>query len=937
MLLNDHQLYQIREIIQNYHEAFIVSAIGPEAVAGEILEKLKKLGLVNPQVNFVEDAYLYGQLLATLENPQVARMSYPEFKAYLSKNPIPLSAAEKHAVSMARHQGAQYVRGLGNRVDVQTGNVLIEADHQLRQRLESDIREKVSENIAKRETIKKLKSDLGWKTRDWARDWDRIAITEKQSATLNGQADHYRKRHGSGAQVAKRSMPDACPRCKALYNSPDGYPRIFRLEDLQANATNVGRKANDWLPTVGPIHPNCVIQGTRVVAKHGEVAIEELRPGDEVFTELGRLRLVTHVWGSRYQGLLVHLQLLNGRHLSVTANHPLLTQAGWKPAQFVNQDDQLFQLDIIQLEALAIDLNAKQMPALAGQNRQFAAIVGYFTRGGVPVTAIYFDGELYVREGQIDISILNGEPGKGLESFPAQSSKHTAFSGRLELTSAGLRAGDQLFTRTAHTADGAVGILSELLPSSFTQALHANGHCFAHGSGFSPCMPDTVNNDIASDIKNPCYFLYSAQLVEVEIQDQRYIQFNPHVMSVSAFPAHECPQFGYQPIANVSLSEFSGVVYNLTVEEDHTYLTEGVVSHNCQCVLVRIPDGWGYNEEGELVPGGEFGKSYASSSELRLALLQENDLQKSYQIAGKVNFQGLPITIETPVGGTRKWRTADGEAGETVMQAAYGFIERTEGADGDGIDVFLGPWPDAPKAFVIHQQNPKSGLYDEDKVFLGFTSKEAAETCYSIHYTDPESFFVTTSEMDMEQFKRWAQATKPIPDGMLKKHEGPRLIIPLEKSAQNGGVQVSTEIGGATGMAVARNPGPGTMVNYLLGDAERHTAVPSRSVPEAIALTTPRAEQEVKRNRKAIKRDKRVYLYKEPLPVVPRKLEGADTLEAQSKEARKGSEERHQRLVDNYRRNVGRPKNKPISSEPEDEEKPQEEDEEESQEKGVIY
>jgi hypothetical protein len=613
MLLNDHQLYQIREIIQNYHEAFIVSAIGPEAVAGEILEKLKKLGLVNPQVNFVEDAYLYGQLLATLENPQVARMSYPEFKAYLSKNPIPLSAAEKHAVSMARHQGAQYVRGLGNRVDVQTGNVLIEADHQLRQRLESDIREKVSENIAKRETIKKLKSDLGWKTRDWARDWDRIAITEKQTATLNGQADHYRKRHGSGAQVAKRSMPDACPRCKALYNSPDGYPRIFRLEDLQANATNVGRKVNDWLPTVGPIHPNC------------------------------------------------------------------------------------------------------------------------------------------------------------------------------------------------------------------------------------------------------------------------------------------------------------------------------------QCVLVRIPDGWGYNEEGELVPGGEFGKSYASSSELRLALLQENDLQKSYQIVGKVNFQGLPITIETPVGGTRKWRTADGEAGETVMQAAYGFIERTEGADGDGIDVFLGPWPDAPKAFVIHQQNPKSGLYDEDKVFLGFTSKEAAETCYSIHYTDPESFFVTTSEMDMEQFKRWAQATKPISDGMLKKHEGPRLIIPLEKSAQNGGVQVSTEIGGATGMAVARNPGPGTMVNYLLGDAERHTAVPSRAVPEAIALTTPRAEQEVKRNRKSIKRDKRVYLYKEPLPVVPRKLEGADTLEAQSKEARKGSEERHQRLVDNYLRNVGRPKNKPISSEPEDEEKPKEEDEEESQEKGVIH
>ena len=34
-------------------------------------------------------------------------------------------------------------------------------------------------------------------------------------------------------------------------------PKVFRLDELKANGTNVGRKAAEYQPVVGPLHPWC--------------------------------------------------------------------------------------------------------------------------------------------------------------------------------------------------------------------------------------------------------------------------------------------------------------------------------------------------------------------------------------------------------------------------------------------------------------------------------------------------------------------------------------------------------------------------------------------------------------------------------------------------------------------------------------------------------
>lgn len=63
----------------------------------------------------------------------------------------------------------------------------------------------------------------------------------------------YIRRHGFGLWVGN------CKFCIKFYttNGIGSKPRIFKLADLMANGTNIGRRQKDWLPTVGPVHPFC--------------------------------------------------------------------------------------------------------------------------------------------------------------------------------------------------------------------------------------------------------------------------------------------------------------------------------------------------------------------------------------------------------------------------------------------------------------------------------------------------------------------------------------------------------------------------------------------------------------------------------------------------------------------------------------------------------
>lgn len=119
---------------------------------------------------------------------------------------------------------------------------------------------------------------------------------------------------------------------------------------------------------------------------------------------------------------------------------------------------------------------------------------------------------------------------------------------------------------------------------------------------------------------------------------------------------------------------------------------------------------------------------------VKSAAKEHGALKTEHKLHGHVVHQGLPLAIENDKGSVRKGVDKDGKKWRTVFKHPYGFIKNTEGKDGEEIDAYVGPNKSAPHAFVVHQRNLDGRGHDEDKVMLGFDSKDEARSAYLDHY-----------------------------------------------------------------------------------------------------------------------------------------------------------------------------------------------------------
>jgi hypothetical protein len=125
---------------------------------------------------------------------------------------------------------------------------------------------------------------------------------------------------------------------------------------------------------------------------------------------------------------------------------------------------------------------------------------------------------------------------------------------------------------------------------------------------------------------------------------------------------------------------------------------------------------------------------------------------------GKVRLHGLEIAIENPRGSVRRGETPDGKKWQSRIAAHYGYIKRAPmAADGDHVDVFIGPNEKSEKAFVIDQIDHKTGKYDEVKALLGFGGLNQALDAYAKSFSDGHGHdrIGNVKTMTVDQFKDW--------------------------------------------------------------------------------------------------------------------------------------------------------------------------------------
>lgn len=156
------------------------------------------------------------------------------------------------------------------------------------------------------------------------------------------------------------------------------------------------------------------------------------------------------------------------------------------------------------------------------------------------------------------------------------------------------------------------------------------------------------------------------------------------------------------------------------------------------------------------------------------AQVQENPTEAQAKAGtyrkGHIDLDGVQIAMENPAGSVRSGTSPDGTEWANEQPAHYGYIQGTKGADGDPLDVYLGPQAHEPRSgpvFIIDQRDPHTGAFDEHKIMVGFGDEGVARLAYQTAFGDGSDAgrIGAVTSMGWDQFKRWIKSrktTKPL-------------------------------------------------------------------------------------------------------------------------------------------------------------------------------
>lgn len=264
MILQPHQIQELLNVIDSFHVVFIAQQVGADVLSPNEVDILKLNGIdvekLKGKDGKVQDAFKFGVLAEALSNKQAKGLNYDKFKSFVGSGKfLPLTQGEESVVRALKYQAYNDIKGLGNKINKEFTQILIEVDQEQRKKYEKDIETEAEEAIINRETQSMLTSKIGHKTGDWSRDLDRIADFVLHSAFDYGKAYKILEETGEDAEVYKSVYKGACKHCidKYLTNGLGSEPRIFKLKDLMANGTNIGVKTSEWKAVIGPLHPFC--------------------------------------------------------------------------------------------------------------------------------------------------------------------------------------------------------------------------------------------------------------------------------------------------------------------------------------------------------------------------------------------------------------------------------------------------------------------------------------------------------------------------------------------------------------------------------------------------------------------------------------------------------------------------------------------------------
>ena len=287
-------------------------------------------------------------------------------------------------------------------------------------------------------------------------------------------------------------------------------------------------------------------------------------PGDALIAPCGR---IAAAYRRRYEGFLYVIKTADGHIVRVTPNHPILTSAGWQPAQSINVGDQVFSRSIIPNELVYENQKCNAVTTAEDVFSAFRKSSTVFAVE-VPTTAPDFHGDAWSGSPRVNLAeqvavvladrelLLTVNPGLlktlldcGFEgpNFAAASGSHFDLSGLAvgAATLGGMSSSRQCLAlgggSATHASELLLASVPELAPGFHDEALYGTWRDIE-------LIGDTAN----------------ANAVVISGNDQVDVLW-----------------VGREP--------FSGHVYNFETESG-TYWANGILTHNCRSTIVAVID-----------------------------------------------------------------------------------------------------------------------------------------------------------------------------------------------------------------------------------------------------------------------------------------------------------------------------------------------------------
>nr|DAL53514.1 MAG TPA_asm: minor capsid protein [Caudoviricetes sp.] len=388
---------------------------------------------------------------------------------------------------------------------------------------------------------------------------ERLMRTEMARVQIAAQEESY-KANGYD-QYVFLAIGTACPDCLAING------QHFYVADMQS-----GENAP-------PMHPNCVLPDTKIIA-----------PDIEAITR------------SKYSGEIVEIGTPDGTRLSVTPNHIMLTARGWVRAKNIVEGDKIIRY-CGRAESV-VESNPTNNNSVTTIEELFATLVEASTMPPLrmPVTTEYFKGDV-VPDSEVDVIFINSElrheldfstsklisdvllvgTGEGDERSLTGNCSLAKFLVGAGLVADGIMSGSQIASILLGGSVSHHELVGFRRPSDYDSRLFKTA--IDNGAADAEFLSDSVltdsrivhNND-AVNIEidsNALEFNTTSNEASFDSTSSDAIKIGDLIGAFSSFVA-------FDDVVFVSNKFYSGHVYDTSCSST-LYICNGFLSSNCRC------------------------------------------------------------------------------------------------------------------------------------------------------------------------------------------------------------------------------------------------------------------------------------------------------------------------------------------------------------------